>query len=352
MTGRRERAAAYLVRGEDPVLVREATRRLLQELVGDGDAALLVEEVALDDPEAGVVPVVDAAQTPPFLTDRRIVVARDVQALGAERLGPLLGYLADPLPTTTLVLTATGSPGAKLVNAVKAVGAVIDCDPSPKQSAAWVQAQAREAGLRLDAGAAALIVGHLGEDLGRLPEVLRALEAFSAPGTTLRADDVRPFLGEAGGVPPWELTDAIDAGDTSRALACCRRMLAGGGRHPLVVHAVLTAHYGRMLRLEGAGVSDEAEAAAVLGMGAGRSSFPAKKALAQSRRLGLAGIARALELLHEADCDLKGRRDVPAELVMEVLVARLSRLAPAAAPPRPSRRPAPRAPGTGRSRQA
>lgn len=351
MTGRHERRAAYLVRGEDPVLVREATRRLLQDLVGDDDAALLVEEVAVDDPEVGAVAVVDAAQTPPFLTDRRIVVARDVQALGAERLAPLLGYLADPLPTTTLVLTATGNPGAKLVGAVKAVGAVIDCDPSPKQSAAWVQAQAREAGLRLDAGAAALVAGHLGEDLGRLPEVLRALEAFTVPGTTLRADDVRPFLGEAGGVPPWELTDAIDAGDVARALACCRRMLAGGGRHPLVVHAVLCAHYGRMLRLEGSGARDETEAAGVLGLGAGRSSFPAKKALAQSRRLGLAGIARALELLHEADCDLKGRRDIPAELVMEVLVARLCRLAPGAAASRTARRQASRARGAPRGGQ-
>lgn len=348
MTGRRDHAAAYLVRGEDPVLVREATRQLLHELLGGRDPSLLVEEVALEDPEAGVAAIVDAAQTPPFLADQRIVVARDLQVLGADRLAPLLAYLADPLPTTTLVLAVTGNPGAKLAKAVAAVGTVIDCDPSPKESAAWVQAQARQAGLRLDAGAAAVVAGHLGEDLGRLPEVLRALEAFSAPGATLRADDVRPFLGEAGGVPPWELTDAIDAGDMARALAACRRMLAGGGRHPLVVHAVLTAHYGRMLRLEGSGARDEAEAAAVLGL-SGRASFPAKKALAQSRRLGFSGIARALALLHEADCVLKGQRDIPPELVMEVLVARLTRLAPSAGTPRPSRRPAARTPGRPRA---
>lgn len=338
MTRGRAHVPVYLVRGEDAVLVREATRRLLCDLVGDGDASLLVEEVSLDDPEQGAAPIVDAAQTPPFLTDRRIVVARDVQALGAERLAPLVAYLADPLPTTTLVLTAAGNPGAKLLAAVKTAGTVIDCDPTPKQSAAWVQAQAREVGIRLDAGAAALIAGHLGENVGRLPEVLRALEAFTLPGRPLRADDVRPFLGEAGGVPPWELTDAIDAGDVARALATLRRMLAGGGRHPLVIHAVLANHYGRMLRLEGSGVRDETEAAAALGLAAGRSALPAKKALAQSRRLGLPGIARALELLHEADCDLKGRRDVPAELVMEVLVARLCRLVPASTPARTARR--------------
>lgn len=344
MTARRRWLPAYLVRGDDPTLVREATRRLIHDLVGGDDPALVVEEVALDDPDAGTAPVVDAAQTPPFLTDRRIVVARDLQGVGAERLAPLLAYLADPLPTTALVLTATGNPGAKLVRAVGSVGEVIECAPAAREAASWVQAQAREAGLRLDAGAAALVAGHLGEDLGRLPEVLRALEAFSPPGALLRADDVRPFLGEAGGVPPWELTDAIDAGDTARALALLRRMLSGGGRHPLVVHAALAGHYGRILRLEGSGAADEREAAEVLGLPAGRSSFPAKKALTQARRLGFTGVARAVALLHEADCDLKGRRDVPPELVMEVLVARLSRLAPAAAA-RVTRRP-----GIGRAR--
>ena len=32
----------------------------------------------------------DAAQTPPFLTTRRVVVVRDVGAYGTEALGPLL----------------------------------------------------------------------------------------------------------------------------------------------------------------------------------------------------------------------------------------------------------------------
>jgi DNA polymerase-3 subunit delta len=91
--------------------------------------------------------------------------------------------------------------------------------------------------------------------------------------------------------------------------------------------ATLHRHYAAMLRLDGSGIRDENEAAAVLGM----APFPARKALTQARRLGTKGISRAIELLARADLDLKGLREWPDYLVLEVLVARLSRLATARA---------------------
>ena len=56
------------------------------------------------------------------------------------------------------------------------------------------------------------------------------------------------------------------------------------------------------------------------------STFPAKKAMQQSHKLGTAKLARAIELLATADLQLRGTVDWPPELVMEVLVARLSNL--------------------------
>ena len=87
--------------------------------------------------------------------------------------------------------------------------------------------------------------------------------------------------------------------------------------------AVLHSHYRKMLQLDGSGVTSAEEAAEVLGM---RSAFPAKKALAESRRLGIDRIARAIRLLAQADLDLRGATGLSGETVLEVLVARLSRL--------------------------
>ena len=58
-----------------------------------------------------------------------------------------------------------------------------------------------------------------------------------------------------------------------------------------------------------------------------RSAFPAKKALAESRRLGIERIARAIRLLAQADLDVRGTTALAGGAVLEVLVARLSRLA-------------------------
>ena len=148
---------------------------------------------------------------------------------------------------------------------------------------------------------------------------------MSAHGTghLLRPADIEPFLGEAGGVPPWELSDAIDKGDTAGALRALERMMAGGDRHPLQVMAILHGHYARLLALDGSGASDEASAAAAMGI---KPGFPARKALDQYRRMGGAKVVRAVGLLAQADLDLRGAKDWPESLVMEVLVARLSRL--------------------------
>lgn len=318
----------YLVRGDDPGLRSEAVRALVHELVGDGDLSLMVEEHEPAAEDADTSAIADAAQTPPFLTERRVVVARDVSAYATEALQPLLGYLADPLPTTSLVLVAGGGRLApKLLDAVKKSGHVIDTAvPQQKRGrTAWLADRLKGAPVKLDAGAVDLVDEHLGDDLGRLPNILETLAAAYGHGARLGVDDLRPFLGGAGTVPPWELTDAIDAGDTAGALKALQRMLDAGERHPLQVMATLHAHYARMLRLDGAGAADEAQAAEALGIKG--STFPAKKALTQVRRLGHEGVAEAFRLLSDADLDLRGiRKQWPESLVMEVLVARLSRL--------------------------
>src|SRR5918994_2606067 len=96
----------HLVTGDDESIARAAVSELTHRLVGDGDRSLMVDE--FDGDEYELRAVVDAAQTPPFLTERRVVVARDVGRFTADDVGPLVGYLADPLDSTELVLVGGG----------------------------------------------------------------------------------------------------------------------------------------------------------------------------------------------------------------------------------------------------
>ncbi|HSM65832.1 MAG TPA: DNA polymerase III subunit delta [Ilumatobacteraceae bacterium] len=316
--------ATYLLSGNDESILRSAVHDLVDDLVGDGDRAMMVDE--FDDEEYELRLVVDAAQTPSFLTDKRVVVARDVGRFGADELTPLLAYLGNPLDSSDLVLVVNGgSVPKKLGDAVKAVGTVTNTSPPsrPKDRQAWITDHIAAAGLRIKPDAAARLGAWLGEDTGRLDGILATLTSTYGADHLLGFDDVEPFLGEAGGVPPWDFTDAIAAGETAKALTLLGRMMHAGGRHPLQIMAILHNHYANLAKLDGAGARSEADAMAATGI---KSAFPAKKAMQTYNRLGPAATRRAFELLAQADLDLRGAKDLEPELVMEVLVARLSKL--------------------------
>lgn len=336
------RPPVTLIEGDDPTLVSHALTEVVHELVGDSDRSLVVEELTEEHYRHAdgfdIARLVDAAQTAPFLTEHRVVVGRHAGRFGKlDELGPLLGYLADPLPTTALVVVweRGESPRQDRLAGVpkKLADAVVTCGgrridtsiPSGRQADGWLADRLAEATVRLDRGAKDLIAARLGEDRSRVVGLLATLTSAFGAGAALGAGDVEPFLGEAGAVPPWELTDAIDAGDRRLALERLHRMLGAGDRHPLQLVATLHTHYGRMLRLDGVPGLDEKSAAARLGMKG--STFPAKKALTQTKRLGSAKVAQAIGLLAEADLQLRGSIAWPPELVMEVLVARLASLA-------------------------
>jgi DNA polymerase-3 subunit delta len=316
---------AVLVKGEDPVLLSDAVREAVDDALAGEDRSLATEDLGNDDLTVGAV--VDAATTPPLLTARRVIVVRDIGRWGTDALEPLIDYLADPLETTSLVLVAGGGQTSpRLLNAIKKVGRVVDAATprAGKARTAWVTDRLKAAPVRFDAAAGARLIDHLGEDLGRLSSIIDALVSAHGEGARIGVAELEPFLGGAGGVAPLDLTDAIDRGDTAGSLTALERLLRGGERHPLVVLSSLHRHYAGMLRLDGSGIRGEQEAAAVLGM----APFPARKVLTQAARLGPAGVARAIDLIARADLDLRGLKEWPDGLVLEVLVARLSRLAP------------------------
>jgi DNA polymerase-3 subunit delta len=328
MSGAGGQRAAWLVQGDDPVLVNEAARATIDELVGPADRAMVLEDLSGD--EVDLAAVADAAATPPFLADRRVLVVRDIGRFGAEELAPLLAYLEHPLDTTSLVLVAGGGRlSTKLVSVVKAVGHVTGTEVRGKAAKSFVRDRIKAADVHLDGRAASLLEAHLGEDVSRLSALLEVITAAFGAGARVGADDIAPYLGEAGSVAPWDLTEAIDEGDTATALGLLHRLLGAGERHPLVVHAILARHVQSLLRVDSPAITTEAAAAQAMGIAKGRSTFPAKKALASARRYGSARIAEAVALVADAEVALKGGRGaLPDEqLVLEVLVARLCRLA-------------------------
>lgn len=328
----------HLVVGDDPRFRADATRALIAELLGADDASLALEEFTLaaradsgGDPDGAAAgdgpPVVasalGSASTPPFGTERRIIVIREVGAMAAADADAVARYLADPCPTTALVLVGGGGrmPVA-LTKAIKAAGGV-EVKTTPAKTSDALTEALDGASIKLTAAAAHRVADWFGDDAGRVPALLDVLRAAYGDGARIDVDELEPYLGEAGGVAPYHLTGAIDKGDAAGALEILHR-LRGASFHPLQVMAMLHKHYQRMLRLDDPSIGGEQ--AAVEALGGKVKPYPAGLALRQSRLLGAEGLKTAYTHLAKADVDLRGGTGLPEDAVLEVLIARLAGL--------------------------
>jgi DNA polymerase-3 subunit delta len=321
-----ESARVILVKGADPALVAQTAHRTVERLLDGRDPGTCVEEHgggAAD--EFDIARVVDALVTPPFLTDRRIVVVRDagrLTAADADRLIAVFEVLPDGV--ATVLIGGGGTVPTSLGKAVSASGEVIDATvgASIRDRRAFVAGEVRRAPVRLDGAATELLLEHLGEDLSRLDGVLETLAGAYGEGASIGVEELSPFLGATGSVPEWDLTDAIVAGDAGASLGVLHRLLGPGGRAAPLVVSALQRHYLRLLRLEGSGARTKDAAASLLKV----SAFPAGKLLGAASSLGAARIRQAVAWIAGADADVKGATALEPAIVLEILVARLARL--------------------------
>ena len=321
----------YLITGSDARLISAKLTDLTQELVGDGDRNIMyeshdLEAVTSDERETAIAQAVTGAQTESLFGDQRVVVLSALHEATVDQLKPLIKYLEQPLDITHLVITAEGKLAKSTTDALKNAGATTfnTTPPSRKNDlTTWFMEQFTESGLKLDASAVAAIISWLGQDQARLPSLIDVLSSTYGTSKKLSLGDVEPFLGDQGSVLPWDLTDAIDKGDSPIALAMLRRMVRSGEYHPLQIMSLLHGHYTKLMKLDGPDIRNTQDAMSIIGS---KSDFQAKKYVSTYQRLGTRNVGAAVQLLARADIDLRGGKDLEEELILEILIARLSRL--------------------------
>lgn len=339
----------YLVQGSDPALRDRTAQRLIDELLGGADHSFALDDHTLaskrrsgdadaaDDDEARddgslelpvFAAVVTALQSPPFMTDCRVVVVREISNLTADQSRWLAGWIEEPLDGVHLVLVAgSGRTPSALDKAAKAHATVVG--PDAEKTGDVLKHELKEAHLRVAPDAAARITAHLGDDAGRVPELVDLLESAYGTDEVLDVDAIEAYLGELGTAGRYDLANAIDRGDLGAALEVLHRLLSATSTaqpkplHPLQVMATLVFHYQRLLRLDDPAIVTKEQAAQALNMkNAGGARFP----LEASRRLGTDGLRQAFALLADAELDLRGAGGLDERTVMDVLVARLAAL--------------------------
>ena len=314
--------SVYLISGDDTLISLELST-LVDRLVGDNDRSIMVDNFDCADSNFSVGPVRDALTTMSLFMEQKVVVVRHVHDLDAAFVDDFVAAIDGCIPEVDLIMTVTGKLVKAIADAAKrakaeTIGATVVS--GQKERISWVEQRLVEAGFTYAPDVARIVAAWFGSDHARIAGLISTLVSAYGEGAKLTRSDVEVFLGEAGSVAPWDLTDAIDAGDAKKALQMLHRMMIDS--HPMQILALLANRYAQMMKIDGRGVRTAEDAVAILG----GKAFTAKKVLEQYQRLGSAGISKAMSLLATADIDLRGGKDWTPEMVMEVLVARLARL--------------------------
>ena len=92
----------YLFYGEEEFLIQEALDLIINKVVDPGARDFNFNTLYCRDTPASEL--VNLCQTLPFMSEKRLVLARDFDALKAADLEELAPYLNDPSPSTCLVM--------------------------------------------------------------------------------------------------------------------------------------------------------------------------------------------------------------------------------------------------------
>ena len=243
-------APLYFVVGEEAPLRDDAVAAIRAAVLGPDDAnvgAFNSDVVYGDETEAAEILTL-CGNLPMFAT-WRLVVVKEVGALGVREAERLLPYLEEPVESTCLVLTGGKVDGrVKFFQALKQAAVSVDCAPLDARALpAWVQDQAGALGLRLDQAARELLIEASGGALGVLCREMEKLAAYVAPNTRVTAADVEAVQGADTGGSVHDLIDALQRRDRVGSLRSLSKVL-DAGEPPLRVLGFLAACWRNMWR--------------------------------------------------------------------------------------------------------
>ncbi len=254
----------YIFVGDEDLMVKEAADRVVEQALVGGLAAFNHGAFAAGAEDASQALAI--ARTLPMMGPRRVVEIRHVEEARGPLLEALLDYCQKPSPTTVLVVWGRKWPeatkpqgggkavdwGRRAENAARKVGTVQRFRSRDQDPLGFATEEARRLGVRLDGGAARILVELVGRDLGRLrQELAKAADFLDEPGGRITEEvlgEVCSLLAEA---EIWDLTNAVVRRRTREALATTHRLLEEGAA-PHYLLAMVSWQLRQLLQLQSA----------------------------------------------------------------------------------------------------
>lgn len=304
-------APVYLLFGEEPYFLDKAVALLEQQALSTADPAFNRDVVYGNEIDGGQL--VGLCKQYPSFAERRLVLAKEAHRIPKKAYELLAKYVAQPVPSTVLALVwpKKQKPDGRQAfgKALQQHAVVFESKPVyDNQVPGWMNEHLQAHGFRIAPDAAQVVAMNLGTNLSlieaELGKIRMHLDAQAADKTITRTH-VHAFISIDRDFNVFELLDKLGRRDARQALFILHRLAENPKEHPpILLISQLYNYYLRLGRCLQAGAVSEQAIAQELGL----KPFIARQYLPAVRAHSLGLIQRNLELVYDADLQLKGIR--------------------------------------------
>lgn len=298
----------YLFAGEESYLISvclEAAEKLLK-------ADNLNKEIFYAG-ETSAQAILNAVQTLPFLSEKRVVVVKDVQKIKAADAEVLTEYIENPFDSSSLILLYNSNYKKETIAKRKALinksisvknCIAVDCRKQyDNEVRDFIKTEFAKRNKSVSYDVISRMIDENGTDLLNISNEIEKLSLFTGDRKSVTEEDAEKISGHTKEANIYALASEVEAKNLKKAMFILERLLADG-EDAIMILTTLTSTVRKMvyaksmMEEEGMSVSDTAAALRI-------HSFFARPYFANLNKHTLKSLKKSLKVILKADLSIK-----------------------------------------------
>lgn len=330
-------SGAYYLYGTDLYLTEQYARAMIKQTVKQGDEAYNLH--TFEGKNLDVEALSEACEAVPMFADRLCVAVRDLD-LEAEKLSDpkrkLLFETAGNLPESTVLIFYTANADVfggkktvtpknkRLIDLIEKKGCACRLMiKSRSEAVKSIISRAGKQGCAIEQRAAEILWERCLGDMNMIVNELDKLSAYVSGGV-IDAVCVEKLTPETGDAKAYNLADAVAAGNMGKSMELYNDLI-NSRSDPIYLLYVLTGSMNDLYRARLAIDFNRSVTDVMRDFSYARNvEFRVKNAFASARKASLPRLRRCMEILADADMDMKSGAGTPAVIIEKAIVQMLS----------------------------
>ena len=236
----------YWLEGEEEFFIDEIMDYAEKEILPESEASFNLSVFYGKD--ADWPDIINACRRYPMFAERQVVLLKEAQQLKAiDKLEP---YFENPLSSTIFVVSYKGKTldgRSKMAKVLKKNGEVfVSKKVYENQLPSWTNGYLQSKGMRITPKALALLVDHIGNDLGRIANEVNKL-SLNIKDSEITVDEIEKYIGISKDYNIFELQNAFSYRDAGKAIKIIQYLDANPKAVPQVL--ILPTLYGYFTKI-------------------------------------------------------------------------------------------------------